>query len=62
MAEHKFKTGQTLDFNPHRSSSRIRPCKCKVIRLVSSEGDDPQYRIKCVAENFERIVRESELA
>jgi hypothetical protein len=61
MAEHKFHIGQTLNFHPHRMSSQARPGKCKVIRLVSSEGDTPQYRVKCVAENFERVVSESEL-
>jgi hypothetical protein len=28
---------------------------------VASDGDIPQYRIKCTTENFERIVWESEL-
>jgi hypothetical protein len=61
MSAHKFKIGQMLDFNPHRMSSKSLPGKCKVIRHVASDGDIPQYRIKCTTENFERIVWESEL-
>ncbi len=60
MSEHRFKIGQALDFMPHRSGAR--PGKCKVIRLLPADSDDPPYRIKCTNENFERVVRESELA
>jgi hypothetical protein len=58
---HKFKIGQTLNFMPQRSNAAMRPGQCKVLRLLSSEGVDPQYRIKCLNETFERVVRESEL-
>jgi hypothetical protein len=34
---------------------------CKVIRLLPADSDEPLYRIKCTNENFERVVRESEL-
>ncbi|MGB0083822.1 MAG: hypothetical protein WBP94_00405 [Rhodomicrobiaceae bacterium] len=62
MSEHRFKIGQALSFTPHRMSSGARPGKCKVMRLLPTDSDDPQYRIKCINENFERVVRESELA
>jgi hypothetical protein len=61
MSAHKFKIGQTLNFSPHRMNAQARPGKCKVTRLVSTEGDTPQYRVKCLTENFERVVWESEL-
>jgi hypothetical protein len=61
MPDHKFKIGQVLQFSPHRMSSQARPGKCKVVRLVATDTDNPQYRIKCVTENFERVVWESEL-
>jgi hypothetical protein len=61
MAAHKFKIGQTLIFSPHRANSQARPGKCTVTRLVASEGDNPQYRVKCVTENYERVVSETEL-
>jgi hypothetical protein len=62
MSEHKFKIGQTLHFSPHRLNARARPGKCRVTRLVSSEGENPQYQIKCDTETYERVVWESELA
>jgi hypothetical protein len=61
MAQHRFKVGQTLNFTPHRKSAGARPGMCKVTRQVSTDGEDPQYRVKCTNEAFERIVRESEL-
>jgi hypothetical protein len=61
MSEHKFKMGQALNFTPHRISFGAGPSKCKVVRLLATDGDDPQYRIKCTTESFERVVRESEL-
>ena len=61
MSAHKFKIGQTLQFTPHRSTGVARAGLCKVMRLVSSEGDDPQYHIKCTSESFERVAWESEL-
>lgn len=61
MSDHKFKIGQTLDFMPDERRSQSRAGKCKVISLVPSEGNTPQYRIRCVTENFERVVWESQL-
>ena len=61
MSDHKFKIGQTLHFTPHRSTGVARAGTCKVMRLVSSDGADPQYHIKCLNESFERVAWESEL-
>ena len=61
MSEHKFRIGQTLDFRSDRRSTQPRSGKCKVVGLLPSEGDDPQYRIRCVSESFERVVWESQL-
>jgi hypothetical protein len=61
MSEHKFKIGQSLNFTPHRMSFGAGPSKCKVVRLLSTDSDEPKYRIKCLAESFERVVQESEL-
>ncbi len=61
MSDHKFKSGETLNYMPHRINFSVGPGKCRVVRLLSTEGEDPQYRVKCANENFERVVRESEL-
>jgi hypothetical protein len=61
MPEHKFKIGQVLDFTPDRKSGHARSGKCKVVSLLPAEGDNPQYRIRCTTENFERVVWEGQL-
>jgi hypothetical protein len=61
MSEHKFRIGQTLDYRPDRRSIQPHSGKCKVVSLLHTEGDDPQYRIRCVSESFERVVWESQL-
>lgn len=33
----------------------------KVVKLLPSEGDEQQYRIKSVGEAFERVAKESQL-
>jgi hypothetical protein len=58
----KFKVGQTVDFSPSlrglASSARLY----KVTRVLPTEGRERLYRIKTIAEVFERVARESELA
>lgn len=58
MSEHRFKVGQALHFTPARQDQT----SCEVVRLLSSDSDDPKYRVKCVAEIFDRVVQESELS
>ena len=62
MSEHKFKIGQSLHFTPRQTTLVRMGNSCKVVRLMPSETDEPQYRIKCANENFERVVREGELS
>lgn len=33
----------------------------KVVRLLPSDGEDYQYRIKSTGESFERVAKESQL-
>jgi hypothetical protein len=33
----------------------------KIVKLLPSEGDEHQYRIKSPAEAFERVAKESQL-
>ena len=60
--KHKFGVGETVYFTP---SSVARPAASgtyEVIRLLPTDGDDCQYRIKSSTEAFERVARESQLA
>jgi hypothetical protein len=58
---HRFQVGQTVSYT---SSPITRPGASgsyKVVRLLPSDGDDYQYRIKHAGEAFERVARESQL-
>ena len=61
MSHHKFRVGQMVDFFPSRSGVPASARAYKVLRLLPKESGEPLYRIKTIAEVFERIARESEL-
>lgn len=61
MRAHKFRVGQTVFYT---SSPITRPGangSYKVVRLLPSDGEDYQYRIKHAGEAFERVAKESQL-
>ena len=58
---HKFKVGQMVDFVPSKSGVPASARSYKIVSLLPSEGGERLYRIKTIAEAFERIARESEL-
>jgi hypothetical protein len=61
LRAHKFQVGQSVYYT---SSPVMRPGasgKYKVVRLLPSDGDDYQYRIKSAGEAFERVAKESQL-
>jgi hypothetical protein len=58
---HKYRVGQTVLYT---SSPISRPGASgfyKVVKLLPSDGDDYQYRIKNPGEAFERVAKESQL-
>jgi hypothetical protein len=61
MATHKFKVGQMVDFTPSRSGVPASVRSYKILRLLPKDGIECLYRIKTIAEAFERIAKESEL-
>jgi|EndMetStandDraft_4_1072995.scaffolds.fasta_scaffold111465_3 hypothetical protein len=62
MHGHKYQVGETALYTPARILSARGSSPCEILRLLSTDGDDPQYRVKCLTEGFERVVRESELS
>lgn len=61
LRAHKFRVGQAVLFT---SSPITRPGASgsyKVVRLLPSDGEDYQYRIKSSDEAFERVAKESQL-
>ncbi len=60
--KHKYSVGETVYYT---ASNIARPAAAgtyEVIRLLPTDGDDCQYRIKSSAETFERVAKESQLA
>jgi hypothetical protein len=62
MFDHKYRVGEIVEFIPARVTSARTTGPCEIKRLLSVDGDIPQYRVKCPDEGFERVVRESELS
>jgi hypothetical protein len=58
----KFKVGQVVDFNPVRAAVAASAREYKVLKLMPRESGEQQYRIKTIAELFDRIAKESELS
>jgi hypothetical protein len=57
----KFRVGQMVDFVPSQRGVAASARSYKITMLLPSEGGERLYRIKTIAEVFERIARESEL-
>ena len=62
MSSHKFKVGETVDFQPGRMGFPASNRQCTIVRLLPVEGGARLYRIKCATEAFERVVPEAQLA
>lgn len=62
MADHRFKVGQQLVFRPRGLGHKGGAEACKIVRLMPIENGECQYRIRCTADNVERIVREGQLS
>jgi hypothetical protein len=61
LRTHKFRVGETVLYT---SSPITRPGASgtyRVVKLLPSDGDDYQYRIKNSGEAFERVAKESQL-
>jgi hypothetical protein len=61
MSNHKFKVGQMVDFVPSQRGLAASARSYKIMRVMPQEGGERLYRIKTIAEAFERVARESEL-
>ena len=61
LRSHKFRVGQTVFYTSSPISRPGASGSYKVVRLLPSDGDDNQYRIKHSGEAFERVAKESQL-
>ncbi len=61
LLTHKFHVGQTVFYTSSPISRPGASGSYKVVRLLPSDGEDYQYRIKNPGEAFERVAKESQL-
>ena len=59
--KHKFTVGETVYFTASNVARPAASGTYEVIRLLPTDGDDCQYRIKSSTEAFERVAKESQL-
>jgi hypothetical protein len=58
---HRFRVGQTVLYTSSPISRPGASGTYEVVKLLPSDGDDYQYRIKNAGEAFERVAKESQL-
>jgi hypothetical protein len=58
---HKFHIGQTVYYTAKPIGPMVADGSYKIVKLLPSDGDDFQYRIKSATEAFERVAKESQL-
>lgn len=58
---HKYRVGETVYFTSPSFGRAAATGSYTVVKLLPSEGDDYQYRIKSSGEAFERVAKESQL-
>jgi hypothetical protein len=58
---HKFEVGQVVYYNAPTFGRAPAPGNFTVVKLLPSDGDEHQYRIKSNGEAFERVAKESQL-
>lgn len=62
VLKHKYIVGETVYFTASNVARPAASGTYEVIRLLPTDGDDCQYRIKSSSEAFERVAKESQLA
>ena len=60
--KHKYSVGERVYFTASNVARPAASGTYEVIRLLPTDGDDCQYRIKSSTEAFERVAKESQLA
>ena len=61
VMSHKYHVGETVYYTSPTFGRAAASGSYTVVKLLPSEGDDYQYRIKSSGEAFERVAKESQL-
>jgi hypothetical protein len=58
---HKYRVGEVVYYTSPSFGRAAASGSYTVVKLLPSDGDDYQYRIKSSGEAFERVAKESQL-
>jgi hypothetical protein len=61
VRSHKYQVGETVYYTSPTFGRAAATGSYTVVKLLPSDGDDYQYRIKSSGEAFERVAKESQL-
>ena len=61
VSTHKYRVGETVYFTSPSFGRAAASGSYTVVKLLPTDGDDCQYRIKSSGEAFERVAKESQL-
>jgi len=61
VRSHKYQVGEVVYYTSPSFGRAAAAGSYTVVKLLPSEGDDYQYRIKSSGEAFERVAKESQL-
>jgi hypothetical protein len=61
LPAHRYSVGETVYYTSPSFGRAAANGNYTVVKLLPSEGDDYQYRIKSNGEAFERVAKESQL-
>ena len=61
LKTHKYSIGQNVRYTAGPFGRLGANGAFKVVKLLPSDGDEMQYRIKSAEEAFERVAKESQL-
>jgi hypothetical protein len=61
LSAHKYQVGESVYYTSPTFGRASASGSYTVVKLLPSEGDDYQYRIKSSGEAFERVAKESQL-
>jgi len=61
VRSHKYQVGEIVYYTSPTFGRAAATGSYTVVKLLPSEGDDYQYRIKSSGEAFERVAKESQL-
>jgi hypothetical protein len=61
LRSHKFHVGQAVYFTAGTMGRPGASGSYKIVKLLPTDGDEHQYRIKSPGEAFERVAKESQL-